>query len=165
MSAAPTPMNPLFDKRLITAFVNGVQRTLKEIASTDASPGKPFIEPTFAPKGDIAGMVGMVAPPMKGSLIISFKKGTIFNIIENMLGEKYTEITPEVSDAVGELTNMIYGCAKTSLNELGYKFEMAIPTVISGTFNITHAEKGATLVIPFNVTDGSTFHVEIMVQQ
>ncbi|MNK01182.1 CheY-P phosphatase CheX [compost metagenome] len=167
MSAAPKveAMNPLFDKRLINAFVDGVIKTLKTMASTEASPGKPFIEPQFVLKGEIAGMVGMVAPPLKGTLLISYKKESILHILENMLGEKYTEINAEVADAVGEMTNMIYGSAKTTLNQLGYNFEMAIPTVIRGEFTITKADKGATLVIPFNLTNGSTFFVEITVQQ
>lgn len=166
MSAAPKEaLNPLFDKRLINAFVEGVLKTLKTIAQTDASPGKPFIEPQFVLKGEIAGMVGMVAPPLKGTLLISYGKDSIFHILENMLGEKYTTINGDVSDAVGEMTNMIYGSAKTTLNQLGYNFEMAIPTVISGDFKIVHADKGATLVIPFNLTNGSTFYVEISVQQ
>ena len=41
---------------------------------------------------------------------------------------------------------------------------MAIPTVISGDFKITQADKGATLVIPFNLPNNSTFYVEITVQ-
>ncbi|AHI05857.1 putative chemotaxis protein CheX [Bdellovibrio bacteriovorus W] len=158
------PLNPLFDKKLITAFVEGVTTTLKTMAQTDAQPGKPFIEREFKCKGEIAGMVGMVAPPLKGTLVISYGRDSIFHILENMLGEKYTEINHEVSDAVGEMTNMIYGCAKTSLNQLGYKFEMAIPTVISGDFKITQADKGATLVIPFNLPNNATFYVEISVQ-
>ena len=166
MSAVPktTPINPLFDKRLINAFVDGVIKTLKTIASVDASPGKPFIESSYVVKGEIAGMVGLVAPPLKGSLIISYSKESIFHIMESMLGEKYEEINGEVSDAVGEMTNMIYGSAKTTLNQMGFNFEMAIPSVISGDFKIVHADKGATLVIPFNLTNGSTFFVEIVVR-
>ena len=166
MSAAPKTeaLNPLFDKRLINAFVDGVVKTLKTMGQTDATPGKPFIEPKFVLKGDIAGMVGMVAPPLKGTLLISYSKDSIFHILENMLGEKYSELSNEVSDAVGEMTNMIYGSAKTTLNQLGYNFEMAIPTVIRGDFTITQADKGATLVIPFNLKNGSTFFVEITVQ-
>lgn len=166
MSAAPKldAPNPLFDKRLINAFVEGVIKTLKTMAQTDATPGKPFIEPQFVLKGEIAGMVGMVAPPLKGTLLISYNKESIFHILENMLGEKYTTINTDVSDAVGEMTNMIYGSAKTSLNQLGYNFEMAIPTVISGEFRISHSDKSPTLVIPFNLPNGSTFYVEIAVQ-
>lgn len=166
MSAAlKESANPLFDKRLIAAFVDGVVKVMKTMANTETQVGKPFIESNFTVKGDIAGMVGMVAPPLKGTLMISYKQESILAILENMLGEKHEEISQEVVDAVGELTNMIYGTAKATLNQLGYNFEMAIPSVIRGDFVITKSEKGATLVIPFNLPGGKVFHVEITVQQ
>jgi chemotaxis protein CheX len=156
--------NPLFDKRLLQAFVDGVIKTLATIAQTEAKVGKPFIEPEFIEKSEIAGMVGMVAPPLKGTLLISFTKTSIFQIMENMLGENHTELSDEVSDAVGELTNMIYGSAKTALNQLGYNFEMAIPTVIRGDFKLSKTTQGATLVIPFNLKADAVFYVKITVQ-
>jgi len=167
MSAAPKVVpeaNPLFDKKLLQAFVDGVIKTLATIAQTEAKVGKPFIENELTEKGEIAGMVGMVAPPLKGTLLISFKREAIFHIMENMLGEKHTEINTEVSDAVGELTNMIYGTAKTALNQMGYNFEMAIPSVIRGEFILSKSTKGATLVIPFDLKNSSTFHVKVTVQ-
>lgn len=166
MSAAPKEnVNPLFDKRLIAAFVDGVLKVVKTMASTDATPGKPFIEPNFTMKGEVAGMVGMVAPPLRGTLLITFSKDGILHICENMIGEKYPDINKDVVDAVGELTNMIYGQAKATLNQMGYNFEMAIPTVIRGDFTVAKGSKGATLVIPFNLTNNTTFYVEITVQQ
>jgi chemotaxis protein CheX len=167
MSAAPKialETNPLFDKKLIQAFIDGVIKTLATIAQTEAKVGKPYIEPELTEKCEIAGMVGMVAPPLKGTLLISFSKESIFQIMENMLGEKHTEIDGDTSDAVGELTNMIYGSAKTALNQLGYSFEMAIPTVIRGEFMLAKSTKGATLSIPFELKNNSLFHVKITVQ-
>ncbi len=85
MSAAPKiePINSLFDKRLVNAFADRVMKTLKQIhrhrlffrlAQTDVTPGKPYIEQAFTLKGDIAGMVGMAAHPLRGTLLISYKK-------------------------------------------------------------------------------------------
>jgi chemotaxis protein CheX len=165
MAAENFNMNPLLDKRLINAFIEGVVKTLSTMAQTEITTGKPTVETTFKPKGDIAGLVGMVAGSMKGTMSISYTKEGIFTILENMLGEKYTDINDSVADGVGELTNMIYGTAKTTLNQLGYAFEMAIPTVIRGTFTISKYHSGATLVIPFNLKSGQTFYVEITVQQ
>ncbi|MBK7962005.1 MAG: chemotaxis protein CheX [Bdellovibrionales bacterium] len=163
MSAAQVIQNPLLDKKLINAFIDGVKMTLSTMAQTNTVCGKPFIETDFKLRGDIAGMVGMVAPPMKGTLIISFPKESIFLIIKNMIGEEYTEITTDVSDAVGELTNMIYGSAKTSLNQMGYNFEMAIPTIVRGDFVISKTQVAATLVIPFQLENKSEFYIEITV--
>lgn len=163
MSAAPQIQNPLFDKNLVTAFIDGVTKTMSTMASTPTKPQKAFIEKQHVAKGEIAGMVGMVAPPLRGQLTISYPKEAILQIYENMIGEKHTEINSDIKDAVGELTNQIYGLAKTALNQLGYKFEMAIPTVVHGTFTISKADHGATLVIPFELTNNSVFYVEVSV--
>lgn len=166
MSAAPQVVNPLFDKRLITAYVDSVLKIIKTMANTDCTPGKPFLEPNFAQKGAIAGMVGLVAPPLRGALLICFDQASILQIIENMLGEKYPTINKDVQDGVGELTNMIYGSSKTTLNQLGYHFEMAIPSVITGEFKITQSatDTAPTLVIPFQLSNGSLFYIQITVQ-
>lgn len=163
MSAAPILQNPLFDKKLINAFIEGVVKTMSTMASTEVKFGKPFVDTKSVTRGAVAGMVGMVAPPMRGTLVISFPKDAIFLILENMLGEKHAELTSAVSDAVGELTNMIYGSAKTTLNQLGYNFEMAIPSVVQGDFIINRQNGGATLVIPFDLQNKSQFFIEIAV--
>lgn len=163
MSAAPIQQNPLFDKKLITAFVDGVTKTLSTMATTPTTPQKPFIEKTYVAKGEIAGMVGMVAPPLRGQLLISYSKDAILQIYENMIGEKREDIDQDIKDAVGELTNQIYGSAKTTLNQMGYKFEMAIPMVIHGNFTVYQENPGATLVIPFELSNKAVFFVEISV--
>lgn len=163
MSAAPNLQNPLLDKTLIQSFINGVTKTLKTMANTEITCGKPFVEQKFAARGEVAGVVGMVSKQYKATLTLSYPKPAILSILENMLGEKYTDITEEVFDAVGELTNMIYGSAKGTLNDMGYDFEMAIPTVIKGQFIMLQHSKSATLVIPFYLKDKSEFFIEISV--
>lgn len=155
--------NPLLDKRFINAFVEGVMKTVSLTAQTEVNPGKPSVDPQFRSKGEVAGVIGMVFGPMKGTMSISFTKESIFAILENMLGEKYTEINDDVADAVGEMTNQIYGTAKTTLNQMGYGFEMAIPSVVKGTISISKHYNGATLVIPFELNNGSCFYVDITV--
>ncbi|MFK8138195.1 MAG: chemotaxis protein CheX [Bdellovibrionales bacterium] len=164
MSAAAKIENPLLDKNLINAFVDGVQKTLSTMAMTNSNPQKAYVAKDFKANGEVSGMIGMVAGNMKGTITISFSSGAIFQILENMLDETYSEIDDEVRDAVGELTNMIYGTAKTALNELGYDFEMAIPTVVTGSHEITSFHKGATLVVPFEMENDKKFSIEITVE-
>ena len=163
MSAAPKMQNPILDKTLINSFIQGVSKTLETMASTKVTYGKPFVEKKFAARGEVAGVVGMVSAEYKATLTLSFPKPAILLILENMLGEKYSDITDEVFDAVGELTNMIYGSAKGTLNDLGYNFEMAIPTVIKGQFIMLQHSKSATLVIPFKLSNQTEFYIEISV--
>lgn len=163
MTAAPKLQNPLLDKTLINSFIEGVSKTLETMACTKVTYGKPFVEQKFSARGEVAGVVGMVSNEYKATLTLSFPKPAILHILENMLGEKYNDITDEVFDAVGELTNMIYGSAKGTLNDLGYNFEMAIPTVIKGQFIMLQHSKSATLVIPFKLTNQTEFYIEISV--
>lgn len=156
--------NPLLDKSIVQAFVDGVCKTLKNMAQTDVKHGKAFVEKGHSDTGDIAGLIGMVSGDIKGTITVSFTKGAALKIYENMLDEKYDDLNDEVGDSVGELTNMIYGCAKTTLNEKGYEFEMAIPTVIMGKARITNAHVGTTLVVPFCIDGDKKFSIGITVQ-
>lgn len=164
MGAEKMNENPLLDKNLVQGFIDGMLKTLSTMAMTEAKTKKPFVETEFQAKGDIAGMIGMVSGSMKGTITMSFTKEAVFSILSNMLGEDYTEINDEVADAVGELTNMIYGSAKTTLNELGYNFEMAIPTVIQGKVKIKAFHSATTLVLPFSIDGDKEFFIEITVQ-
>ena len=164
MSAAPSiATNPLFDKAVINAFIDGVVKTLGTMANTTVITGKPYIEPNVQMKGDIAGLLGMTAHPLKGTLVLAFPTEAICLIYQNMLGEETKELTNEVADSVGELTNMIYGSAKTTLSQLGYKLDMAIPTVIKGNFTIQVKDKSPALVVPFELPNKSIFFVQITV--
>jgi CheY-specific phosphatase CheX len=101
MGAAPkTDANIFFDKALLNTFVDSVIKTLGDMAQTKVTPGKPSIEDKVgALKGEVAGIIGMVAGSAKGTLIICFTSKSAFKIIENMLGEVHTNLTPEVTDA------------------------------------------------------------------
>ncbi len=166
MGAAPNSQtNIFFDKALINTFIESVIKTIGDMAQTKVTPGKPSIEGKVTMKGEVAGIIGMVAGSAKGTLLICFTSRSAYKIIENMLGEVHTNLTPEVTDAVGELTNMIYGSAKTTLNKLGYQFEMAIPTVVTGDFQISGSHNGVTLSIPFCIEPDINLFVEIILQQ
>lgn len=155
--------NPLFDKKLINAFVDGVIKTLQEMTNTKVIPGKPVVETKRPSKGEVAGIIGMVSGGFKGTLLLSFTKECAIQILENMLGEKHNEIGPEVTDAIGELTNIIYGSAKITLNENGYAFEMSLPTVVVGNFLIANHHAGIDLSIPFSIDDNKKFFIELSV--
>ena len=80
-----------------------------------------------------------------------------------MLGEEYQEISKDIIDGAGELTNMIFGQAKVTLNQKGYGIQTAIPSVISGkNHSLSALTKGPIVVIPFS-TEAGPFFIEICV--
>jgi chemotaxis protein CheX len=123
----------------INPFISSLLNVLSTMAQTDLTPGKPKIKKTEVAVGDVSGLIGMVGPQTKGSLSITFDGELAMTIMERMLGERPEKINEEVTDMVGEITNMVAGGAKNLLGDKGYEFDMATPVVVSGKeHTITH---------------------------
>ena len=149
------------DASIINSFLSSAINVLKTMAAIEATPHKPEVKKHNQTLGDITGIVEMTSAGLSGSMVVSFSKSCIFHILANMLQEPLkTKIDESVIDAVGELTNMICGGAKSELAKLDYSFNMAKPTMITGKGSeISYHGCGPTIVIPFN-TDYGDFVVE-----
>ncbi len=152
----------MFDINFVNPFLSATLKVLKIQAQVTAEPGKVFVKkPGDKLKGDVSGVIGIVCEKFNGSVVISFPEKTFLNVMSNMLGEEYTELTQDILDGAGEITNMIFGQAKVTLNERGYGINIALPQVISGKeHSLSTSSKGATVVIPFTSSAGD-FFVEI----
>ena len=145
----------------INPFIAALLNVLKTMAQTDLTPGKPKKKTDEIARGDVSGLIGMVGPKMKGSLSITFDEALALEIMHRMLGEKPANINAEVTDMVGEITNMICGGAKHDLADKGYEFGMATPVIVSGKgHTITHQTDGPKVIMPFASDDGRA-HLEI----
>lgn len=149
----------------INPFLTSILNVLSTMAQTNAQPGKPEIKKDKTAKGDVTGVIGMAGEQTKGSLAITFSEPAILHIASKMLMEEFTEIDEAVIDTVGEITNMVTGGAKKLLAEKGYKFDLAIPTTISGKgHTINHKSSKAIVMIPFTM-DAGDFFVEVSFEQ
>ena len=145
------------DVKFINPFLNGTQEVLKKMAFMDAVPGKPYLKKEETASGDVSGIIGITGDAT-GSLALSFSEKCICKIVSNMLGEEHPEVTKEILDAVGELTNMVSGASRTQLEKMGMAVYAAIPTVVHGQgHTITHILKSPSLVIPFSTAAGPFF--------
>ena len=139
-------------------FLISTANVIKTMAKTEAKPGKPFLKSEKSANGDVTGIVGMRGTQARGSLAITFTEPAILHIYSQMLDEKADKISDDIVDCVGEITNMICGGAKAILSEKGYKFDMAIPSMIAGeNHTIFHKTNGKIICIPFDTIAGSFF--------
>ena len=105
-------------------------------------------------RGDVSGIIGL-AGSVTGSMALSFSEGAILKIVSNMLGEEIKKVNGDITDAVGEITNMVSGVARKELESIGLTVLAAIPTVVSGKSHlIKHVLSGPSVVIPFETEDG-----------
>jgi chemotaxis protein CheX len=151
------------DVRFINPFLDGAKEVLKTMAFIDATPGKAYLKKGDMAHGDVSGIIGITGDAI-GSLAVSFHTNCICGIVSSMLGETHTEPTREVLDAVGELTNMISGVARTHMEKNGLSVYAAIPSVVVGVgHTINHILKAPSIVIPFSTPQGD-FVIDVCIK-
>jgi len=139
----------------INPFLTSLLEVMKTMARIELQPGQVEVKEDSLAKGDISGLIAMDGPELKGSFSVSFDEALGLKTYSNMLGEEIKTIDEQVTDMVGEITNMVSGGAKKILGEKGFEFEMASPEVVKGKNHvIKHKVDGPKLLIPFTCDFG-----------
>ena len=134
----------------VNPFLMSLINVMNTMAQLELKPGAPRKKSDELARGDVSGLIGLVGPQTRGSFSISFEKSLALEVMRRMLGEAPTSINEEVTDMVGEITNMVTGGAKRMLAEKGYDFDMATPVVVSGpSHTISHKTDSTKLLMPF----------------
>ena len=84
---------------------------------------------------EISGIIGL-SGKASGSVVINVSREVALGAYERLLGEPVDQINDEVTDLIGELTNMIAGTAKAELHR--YAMSVGIPNVITGVGHMVH---------------------------
>ncbi len=131
---------------------------MSTMAQMELVPEKPKLKKDEVAKGDVSGLIGMVSPETKGSLSITFDAPLALATMKGMVGEAPDEVNDEITDLVGEITNMVTGGAKRMLSEKGIEFDMATPIVVSGkSHTIHHKSKGPVVIISLKGDAGRAY--------
>jgi len=111
--------------------------------------------------GDVSGVIGMVQAELEGTLTLCLTFETVRDILPQVIG-KSVSITHEMAtDAVGEITNMIFGQIKASLGGRGYALKLGIPCVVTGRGHfVSQFHRGKYMIVPFDL-DGQLFQVYV----
>jgi chemotaxis protein CheX len=161
------PSKTTVDVEFINPFITATKTVLETQANLKLTPGKAYLrKPTENIPMEIAGVLNLVCSEFKGSISLCFRGQVFLNIYESMVGEKHAQITSEIQDAAGELLNIIFGQAKTVLNDQkGYSLEKSLPTILVGEkLKLHHQSRSPAIILPFDCSAG-TFHVEIVVDR
>lgn len=154
------------DVQMINPFLEATLMTLEQTANTKCEAQKPQLihidEKSRTDDISIAGVISLTTDQFNGSIALAFPEMVFLKIYESMFGEKVEKINSEIEDAAGELLNIIYGSAKTKLNEAcNFKLAPALPTILSGErIKIRQTTYQKVIVLPFK-TEFGVFRVEI----
>ncbi|MBU0769730.1 MAG: chemotaxis protein CheX [Proteobacteria bacterium] len=151
------------DVKLINPFINSTVNVLQTMAFVKCQAGKPYLKKDNVAQGDVSGIIGFTGE-QNGTVSVTFDELCILKVVSNMFGEEMKELNEDISDAVGEITNMISGQARQELEKLGRLFHGAIPTVITcKNHKIESTAKGPKIAIPFT-TDAGTFTIVVCLE-
>lgn len=131
----------------------------------------PFVPPIAVPgvesvperRSEQTAMVGM-AGALCGMTTIHCSAETAIRLAAKMAGDEAAKDPNIVSDALGELCNMVAGNFKAKVSSLADHCMLSVPTVISGdNYAIQAAEPSDALVVPLAL-DGSSIRISLIIQ-
>ena len=150
---------------LIAPFITAANKTFQTMLKEKITRKSVAVKKSFMMAGDISAMIGM-SGALIGTCSLCFPGPLAVRLIEKMIGEKVEHGINDVvvHDGVGELVNMITGDAKTALSETRYKFEITLPTIITGQgFEVYHRSGTRCVSIVFTTSDDTEFTIDIAV--
>ena len=156
-AAAPTR------EEIVEWVTNSTNEVFTTMLGMEAQFGEHFIEdPGKGLTMGVIGIIGLVGE-WTGTAVVSCSSPLACKIANTLFMQEYPSVTDEVLDAVAEMTNMIIGNLKNSLeNKLG-QMGLSIPAVVFGrNFATRRSGKESWYVIQF-VVDGERFDVQLCI--
>ena len=142
----------------VNPFVTSTMETFTKMVGIEAKPGRPILKKDRVADDDISGIIGL-SGGAKGMVSLSFPKATAIQITNKFIGTNFTEVNPDIVDAIGELANIVAGYAKQSLSE--FNITISLPSVImGGNHQIMEPKDVFSFIVPFHTTLGE-FHLTV----
>ncbi len=136
----------------INPFLQATCNSFETMIGMKAKPGKPSLKQGMGVSYDVSGVIGL-SGEAKGSVVISFPKETALKVVSAFIGETVPDLNEDITDAVGELANIIAGSAKKNL--VDFKINISLPTVVMGSeHSIFEPKDVLSMIIPFECDAG-----------
>jgi len=131
----------------VNPFITATINTFQTMLNVRLTAEKPALKTLPFPTFDVSGIIGISGDAL-GSIALSFPRLVALRVVTKILGTTVKIIGPEVSDAVGELTNIVAGNAKKDLGDL--HISISLPNVIIGKQHQISNPRGAqSFIVPF----------------
>lgn len=149
----------LAEPRLLKAVIDAVQNALIMCDAQAKCVGISTV-PSREP-APITGLIG-VHGKVSGFLTVNMAERSAIKLVEGLLGEKYTTLTPQIVDGAGEITNIIVGGIKSTLAGSTWAFShITVPSVIIGKgYQIAYAKGLDFICATFERTDPEAILLE-----
>ena len=137
----------------INPFVESAFNVLKEVLNSEIKRGELYLKSTSQPVLGVATIIGL-AGDVEGRVLLDMSKDTALQIASEMNMEKLEEFGELGKATITELANMITGQAITKLHELGFKFDLTPPSMLTGNDMVISDSGVEALIVPIELTYG-----------
>ena len=137
----------------INPFVESAYDIMKEVLQSDIDRKGLYLKKTSQPVMGVAALVGL-AGDVEGRVLIDMSQESAIKIASKMNSEELTEMDDLVKATINELANMITAKAVTKLFDLGFKFDLTPPSIITGeNMQVSNTDVEA-LIVPLEMPQG-----------
>lgn len=131
---------------ILVPFIQSTRTLFETMLQLNVEMGDPQPGTKCTENCDVSGIIGF-SGDMSGSVILSFPRACAHRLVCIFTGVELGESDEELSDAVGELTNIIAGGTKAKFN--GAKISISCPSVVIGSgHNVRSSGDAACVSIP-----------------
>jgi chemotaxis protein CheX len=137
----------------INPFVEAAYSIMQEVLQEEVIRKELYLKKTSQPVMGVAALVGL-AGDVEGRVLIDMSRESALGIASAMNGETLTELDELVKATITELANMVTGQAVTKLHDLGFKFDLTPPSIITGDNMQVSDMNVEALIVPLSVPQG-----------
>ncbi len=145
------------DVSFINPFIKSTMSTYQQMIFDTIAPMKPYLKTEPYPTYDVSATIGL-SGNAQGIIALAYDMDTAVKTASAMIGEAVAPESADLTDAMGEIVNIIAGFAKQDLTE--YHLEISLPSVILGDHFICTPSRTSALVVPFTSKYGK-FAMEV----
>ena len=137
----------------INPFVESAYGILKEVLNDDVKRGELYLKASSMPTMGVAAIVGL-AGDVSGRIVFDMDMPTAIKVAGRMNQEEFTEFDDMARATITELANLITAQAVTKLYDLGFKFDLTPPSLISGQNLEISDHNVEALIVPIETNYG-----------
>ena len=115
----------------VNSFINAAINVFMTMLGAQVRREDVYYKRDRATLHDVTGTITLMGSVM-GSVAVSMDEPTALRIACKFIDMEFTSISSDVTDAIGELVNMVVGSGKTDLATDGVPADISVPQVIIG---------------------------------
>jgi chemotaxis protein CheX len=147
----------------INPFVEAAYSVLTEVLHGEVKRGNLFLKASTKSVMGVAAIVGL-AGEVEGRVLFDMSKQTAIKIASVMNMEELIELDELAKATISELANMITAQSVTKLHELGFRFDLTPPAIITGENMEVSDQEVEALIVPMETPYGS-IEINVAIRQ